>query len=113
MPDNSIVETVSSNDISNVDDTRIITSVSTTDTRSARKRVSDLALEMATAKRPKQDIQMELAREKLQLDELDEKLKKEIEKYKIQHNKMKNLERLIDNKNKHIVDLRNMLNEYE
>jgi hypothetical protein len=58
MSDNDIVEDVSSNNISNVDDTRIITSVSTTDTRSARKRVSDLALEMATAKRAKEDVQL-------------------------------------------------------
>jgi hypothetical protein len=113
MSDNDIVEAVSSNCISNVDDTRIITSVSTTDTRSARKRVSELALELATAKRPKQAVQLELCREKIRMLDLEKKLEKEIEKYKSQHLKMKNIESLIDEKRKHIADLNTMLNEYE
>jgi hypothetical protein len=65
MSDYDIVEDVSSNNISIVDDTRILASVSTTDTRSARKRVSDLALELATAKRAKEDVQLKLLRENI------------------------------------------------
>jgi chromosome segregation ATPase len=98
---------------SNVDDTRIITSVSTTDTRSARKRVSDLALEMATAKRPKEDVQLDLLRENIRMTDLEKKLEKEIEKYESLHLKMKKFESLIDEKRKLIADLNTELNEYE